>query len=155
MNEFPRVALFADTFHEINGAANILRRLTAYAKERNHPFLCVRAGSETRSWREGALEILELKRSRASLTLNEDLQYDPLFWRYHNLINRTLNDFKPDVLHLTGVNDVSLLGFVFARQAFARRRFVAHERARISGAANRQPHSVFARRRSLETKARD
>ncbi|MDQ6787085.1 MAG: glycosyltransferase [Acidobacteriota bacterium] len=114
MNEFPRVALFADTFHEINGAANILRRLAAYAKEHNRPFLCVRAGNETRSWREGSVEILELKRSRAALTLNEDLQYDPLFWRYHNLIKQKLKDFKPDVLHLTGVNDISLLGFVFA-----------------------------------------
>lgn len=114
MDEFPRVALFADTFHEINGAANILRRLAAYAKENNRPFLCVRAGAETRFWREGSLEILELKRSRASITLNEDLQYDPLFWRYHNLIRRKLNDFVPDVLHLTGVNDISLSGFVFA-----------------------------------------
>ncbi len=114
MSEFPRVALFADTFHEINGAANILRRLTAYAKEHNRPFLCVRAGAETRFWREGSLEILELKRSRASVTLNEDLQYDPFLWRYHNLIRRKLKDFEPDVLHLTGVNDISLLGFVFA-----------------------------------------
>ncbi len=114
MTETPRVALFADTFHEINGAANILRRLTAYAKENDRPFLCVRAGDETRFWREGSLEVLELKRSRASITLNEDLQYDPLFWRYHNLIKRKLKDFEPEVLHLTGVNDISLLGFVFA-----------------------------------------
>ncbi len=105
MIETPRVALFADTFHEINGAANILRRLTAYAKEHEKPFLCIRAGAETRFWREGSLEILELKRSRASITLNEDLQYDPLFWRYHNLIKRKLKDFKPEVLHLTDVND--------------------------------------------------
>lgn len=114
MDEFPRVALFADTFHEINGAANFLRRLAAYAREHNRPFLCVRAGAETRFWREGSLEILEIKRSRAALTLNEDLQYDPLFWRYHNLVKQTLKDFEPEVLHLTGVNDVSLLGFVFA-----------------------------------------
>ncbi len=114
MTEFPRVALFADTFHEINGAANILRRLATYSREHNRPFLCIRAGRETRFWREGSLEVLELKRSRAAWTLNEDLQYDPLFWRYHTLVKRTLKEFKPDVLHLTGVNDVSLLGFVFA-----------------------------------------
>ncbi len=114
MDGFPRTALFADTFHEINGAANILRRLTAFAGENNRPFLCIRGGAETRFWREGALEILELKRSRASFTLNEELKYDPLLWRYQNLIRQTLKSFQPDVVHLTGVNDVSQIGFFFA-----------------------------------------
>ena len=114
MTEFPRVALFADSFNETNGAANVLRRLTAFAKAKNYPFLCVRAGAKTCFWREGSLEILELKRSFTAVTLNEDLKYDPLLWRYHGLIKKTIRDFQPDVLHLTGVNDISQLGFVFA-----------------------------------------
>ncbi len=114
LNTFPRVALFADTFHETNGAANILRRLTSFAQENSLPFMCVRAGSETRVTTEGSLKIVELKRSRASFTLNEDLKYDPLLWRNFGLIKRELLEFKPDVLHLTGVNDISQIGFTLA-----------------------------------------
>jgi phosphatidylinositol alpha 1,6-mannosyltransferase len=114
MNEFPRVALFADTFHETNGAANILRRLTGFARENDLPFMCIRAGKETCVKNDGSLKILELKRSFASFTLNEDLKYDPLLWRNFNLIKRELKDFQPDVLHLTGVNDISQIGFTLA-----------------------------------------
>jgi len=114
MNEFPRIALFADTFHETNGAANVLRRLTDFAREKNHPFLCIRAGEETRVWDEGSLKILEIRRGPLSINLDTELKFDPLFWRHKNLVNRTLKDFQPDVLHLTGFNDVSLLGFYTA-----------------------------------------
>jgi hypothetical protein len=47
MNNIPRVALFADTFHETNGAANFLRRLVNFAREKNYEFLCVRSGANT------------------------------------------------------------------------------------------------------------
>jgi hypothetical protein len=47
MSNLPRVALFADTFHETNGAANFLRRLVDYAKEKEFPFLCIRSGEQT------------------------------------------------------------------------------------------------------------
>lgn len=114
MNQFPRVALFADTFHETNGAANILRRLTDFAKEREYPFLCICTGEKTRVWDEGSLKILELKRGFLSVKLDTELKYDPFLWRQINVVRRTIKDFKPDVLHLTGFNDVSLLGFSFA-----------------------------------------
>jgi phosphatidylinositol alpha 1,6-mannosyltransferase len=114
MEKLPRVALFAETFHETNGAANVLRRLTAYAKERDYPFLCVRAGDETRVLTEGNLKILELARSSLSIKLDTELKYDPFLWRYKNLVRRTLESFQPDVLHLTGFSDVSQLGFYFA-----------------------------------------
>lgn len=114
MIEVPRVALFADTFHEVNGAANVLRRLTEFAAENEYPFLCVRSGEKTRVWTEGNLKILELKRSSAAIKLDSELKYDPLLWRHKNLIRRALEDFSPDVLHLTGFSDVSQLGFYFA-----------------------------------------
>jgi len=114
MKKIPRVALFAETFHETNGAANVLRRLTAYAQEKDYPFLCVRGGKETRFWTEGNLQILELKRSRAAIKLDTELRYDPLLWRHKNLVGKVLKDFSPDVLHLTGFSDVSQLGFYFA-----------------------------------------
>ncbi len=113
MLEIPRVALFAETFHEVNGAANVLRRLTEFARENQYPFLCIRSGEKTRVWNEGNLKILELKRGTASIKLDTELKYDPFLWRYKNLIKNTLKDFQPDVLHLTGFSDVSQLGFYF------------------------------------------
>jgi len=114
MINFPRVALFADTFHEINGAGNVIRRLEGFARENNHPFLCVRAGKETRFLHDRSLQVLELKRSRLSIPMDGELRYDPLFWRYRKLIKDKLEKFKPDVIHVTGLNDVSQLGFYFA-----------------------------------------
>ncbi len=70
MINFPRVALVADTFHEINGATNVIHRLESFAQENNFPFSCVRAGKETRFIQDGHLQILELKRSRASFPID-------------------------------------------------------------------------------------
>ncbi len=110
----PRVALFADTYHEINGAANFLRRLTAFAKENDRPLLCVRSGDETRLTTDGSVKFLDLKRNRASIPLDGDLKYDPLLWRNRGLVKKTLEDFGADVIHLTGLNDISQFGFLHA-----------------------------------------
>ena len=39
-----RVAYFPDSFHEINGVAHTSRQFEAFARRRQLPFLCVRAG---------------------------------------------------------------------------------------------------------------
>lgn len=114
MTEIPRIALFADTFNEINGAANVIRRLTDFAQSNDFPFLCIRGGKETRFIQEGELRILELKRHRMSIPVEGELKYDPFFWRYKKLIKEKLDEFKPDVLHVTGLNDVSQIGFFYA-----------------------------------------
>lgn len=114
MNQIPRVALFADTYHEANGAANFLRRLTAYAKENNYPFLCVRAGEKTQKIEDGGTVYLDLERSRLSIPLDGKLKYDPLLWKNRSLVKQTLKEFKPCVIHLTGLNDISQFGFVHA-----------------------------------------
>ena len=114
MNEIPRVALFADTYHEANGAANFLRRLTVYAKEKNYPFLCVRAADETRKIEDGSVTFLDLERSRLSIPLDGLLKYDPLLWNKSKLVTKTLKEFKPDVIHITGINDISQFGFYHA-----------------------------------------
>ena len=114
MINFPRVALFADTFYETNGAANVIRRLESFAREKKLPFLCVRAGKETDFTRDGNLNILELKRSRLSFPIDGKLRYDPRLWRYKKLVKEKLDKFQPDVIHVTGLNDVSQLGFYFA-----------------------------------------
>ena len=113
-NEFPRVALFADSFHEVNGMANVIRRLTQFAATRNRPFLCVRSGAETKVWQTGSVTHIELQRGKRAITVDADLAYDPLLWRYKKFITAQLDEFRPDVLHLTGLNDMSQLGFPFA-----------------------------------------
>ena len=40
----PRVAYFPDSFHEVNGVAHTSRHFEAFARRRDLPFLCVRAG---------------------------------------------------------------------------------------------------------------
>ena len=114
MKDVPRIALFADTYHEINGAANFLRRLTAFARDNDCPLLCVRSGKETKLTTDGSVQFLDLKRNRASIPLDGDLKYDPLLWRDRNLVKKALLDFKADVIHITGLNDISQFGFVHA-----------------------------------------
>lgn len=116
MNVVPRIALFADTYHELNGAANFLRRLTDFARSRDYPFLCIRAGEKTELTKDGSVQFLSLKRSFASVPLDGFLRYDPFLWRYQGLVKRTVEDFEPNSLHLTGLNDISQLGFVLSHK---------------------------------------
>ncbi|HEY0427275.1 MAG TPA: hypothetical protein VGC76_05675, partial [Pyrinomonadaceae bacterium] len=93
-----RVALFADTFHEVNGAANVLRRLTDFAKTNGYPFLCIRTGKKTRVWEVGRLRseknvrFLEIKKFASVKTtclsqLNKIAdKYFSLFIFYSSLI---------------------------------------------------------------------
>lgn len=114
LSNTPRVALFADTFHEVNGAANVIRRLTAFARENDFPFLSIRSGGETRFDRDGSVDVLELKRHKYSFPIDGELKFDPLLWRHKKFVWQRLTEFKPDVLHVTGLNDISQLGFYFA-----------------------------------------
>src|SRR5689334_1023661 len=110
----PRVALFADTFHEINVAAHVLRRLVSFARDNKFPMMCVRTGNRLSLQEDGSLRIFEFERSRLSIPDDGELRYDPLFWRQRKFISEKLEEFKPDVIHVTGLNDVSQLGFYFA-----------------------------------------
>ncbi len=90
------------------------KRLAGYAKEMDYPFLCVYGGPENARSQDGSVTYLELKRSPVSISLDEDLAYDPLFQRYTKKVLRELTAFKPDVIHITGVNDVSILASYIA-----------------------------------------
>ena len=79
----PRVAYFPDSFHEVNGVAHTSRHFEAFARRRNLPFLCVRAGDRQHSFeQEGNLETLELPRGFLSFALEKDLRFDPAFPRH-------------------------------------------------------------------------
>ena len=110
VNKILRVAFFPDSFLEVNGAAMTSQRLVGYARKNGYPFLCVHAGKQTATKQNGSVTYLSLKRSPVSLKLDEDLAYDPLFQRHTSRVLRALVKFRPDILHITGLNDVSIIG---------------------------------------------
>jgi Glycosyltransferase len=110
----PRVAFFPDSYLEVNGAAMTCKRLTDYAAQNDLPYLVIYADNKTGFEKKGSVEYLSLKRSPIAIPLDETLAYDPLFQRHTNRVLRAVMDFKPDVIHITGLNDVSIIGSYLA-----------------------------------------
>jgi len=115
----PRVAYFPDSFHEVNGVAHTSRHFLAYAERHGLPFLCVRASAGAGTPRRvfahtGELRTLDLRRSPIAVRMEKDLQFDPLFWRHAEEIKRRLEEFKPDVIHITGPSELGIFGAYFA-----------------------------------------
>ena len=110
MEDTLRVAYFPDSFLEVNGVAMTSNRLVSFVKTRGLPFVNVHAGPQTAISQEGNFTSLSLKRSPASFEMDEGLHYDPFFQRHAGLVRRELEKFRPDVFHITGLNDVSILG---------------------------------------------
>ncbi|MGD0832674.1 MAG: glycosyltransferase [Terracidiphilus sp.] len=114
---YPRVAYFPDSFHEVNGVAHTSRHFEAFARRRNMPFLCVRAGTRTPNLvEEGNIWTLELPRSFLSFALEKDLRYDPAFLRHIPLIGQVLTRFQPDLIHITGPSELGMFGAAFAHR---------------------------------------
>ena len=114
MNEKLRVAFFPDSYLEVNGAAMTCKRLTDYARRNDFPFLCIYAGPKNGITMDGSVTNLALKRSPLAISMDEDLAYDGLFYRHYWRVLEQIKKFKPDVLHITGVNDVSNIGAIIA-----------------------------------------
>ncbi|MBS1822582.1 MAG: glycosyltransferase [Acidobacteria bacterium] len=111
----PRVAYLPDSFHEVNGVAHTSRNFVAYAARHDLPFLCIRAGTRSVPFEQaGELRTLELRRSRVSVRMEKDLDFDPLFWRHVRSIRRELKRFRPDIIHITGPSELGILGAYFA-----------------------------------------
>jgi glycosyltransferase involved in cell wall biosynthesis len=107
----PRVAYFPDSFHEVNGVAHTSRHFEAFARRRNLPFLCVRAGDRSQAvMDDGNVWTLELPRSFLSFALEKDLRFDPAFLRHVPLIGEMLERFQPDLIHITGPSELGMLG---------------------------------------------
>ncbi len=116
-NNAPRVAFFPDSFHEINGVAHTSRQFEAFARRRNLPFLCVRAGNRKAALvKEGNIWTLELPRSFLAFAVEKDLSFDPAFIRHLPLMGEVLERFQPDLIHITGPSEMGLLGTAFARE---------------------------------------
>lgn len=90
------------------------RRLVDYARDNDQPMLVIHADKQEKSWTDGSVEYLSLKRSPISFSLDEELAYDPLFQRHTNKVIRKIMEFKPDVIHITGMNDVGIIGAYLA-----------------------------------------
>ena len=111
----PRVAYFPDSFHEVNGVAHTSRNFLAYAQRHGLPFFCVRAGTREISFEQvGELRTLDLRRSRGSVRMEKDLEFDTLFWRHGDAIRKELERFRPDVIHITGPSELGMFGAYFA-----------------------------------------
>ncbi len=112
----PRVALFSDSFYEVNGVALTSRQLDAFARRRGLPFFSCHAGPETKLLEEGPVRTFELRRGPLKISVEEDLYVDPAIFRYKGRVGRALREFQPDLLHITGPNDIGFLGFFLARE---------------------------------------
>lgn len=110
MKETPRVAYFPDSFLEVDGLAMTSQRLIGYARKKGYPFLCIHAADKTGESTDGSVEYLTLKRSPISFPVDEKLRYDPFFQRHTNRVLKKILDFRPDIFHITGLNDVSIMG---------------------------------------------
>jgi len=111
----PRIAYFPDSFHEVNGVAHTSRNFVAYTERHGLPFLCVRAGVRAQAFEQvGELRTLELKRSRGSVRMEKDLEFDTIFWRHEESIRDTLERFRPDLIHITGPSELGMFGAYFA-----------------------------------------
>lgn len=108
--QVPRVAFFADSFHEVNGVALTSREFHNFAQSRFFPFFSVHAGPKTGHWKRGTLETYELAPSRLYLPLEHDLKFDLLGFRHRKALGKALRAFKPDLVHVTGPSHLGLLG---------------------------------------------
>ena len=114
MEDTLRVAYFPDSFLEVNGVAMTSNRLVSFVKKHDLPFVNVHAGPKTEVKQEGNFISLSLRRSPASFEMDEGLHYDPFFQRHAGFVRRELERFRPDVFHITGLNDISILGAYLA-----------------------------------------
>ncbi|MGB7069013.1 MAG: glycosyltransferase [Pyrinomonadaceae bacterium] len=114
MNEELRVAFFPDSFLEVNGVAMTSNKLVNYVRKHKLPFALVHAGPHSKTTQEGNLTNVSLKRSPFSFNMDEGLHYDPFFQRHIGRVRDVLERFRPNVFHITGLNDVSIIGAYLA-----------------------------------------
>jgi phosphatidylinositol alpha 1,6-mannosyltransferase len=114
MTREPRVALFCETYHEINGVALTVRQLVAFAKRHNRPLLAIHGGKNPGVEEQGSVRRVELQRARLSIGIDSDLEYDLFFWRYQKQIRREIEAFHPDVIHITSPGEFGQIGMYLA-----------------------------------------
>ena len=114
MNGAPRIALFADTFFEVNGAARTCREWDAFARRNRLPFLCVRRGQQADAHEGDPVWSMDLVRSRLSISIDTDLRFDACFYRLLDRVESQVRRFRPDFIHVTSPGDLGILGAIIA-----------------------------------------
>jgi len=112
----PRVALFTDCFHEVNGVALTCRQLHAFAERRGLPLLTVHAGERTELSATGAQTKLQLRRSPVAIKVDSDLSFDLLLQRYRARAVEAARSFRVEVVHITSPGDLGILGALIAHE---------------------------------------
>lgn len=115
MNREPRVALFCETFHEINGVALTVRQLVAYAGRKNLPLLAIHGGRNPGIEEVGNVRRVELQRAGWSVPIESDLEYDLFFWRYLRRVRKEVTAFQPDVIHITSPGEFGQIGMYLSK----------------------------------------
>ena len=110
MSRHPRVALFADSFFEVNGAAQACRQFEAFARRNGYDFLSVHCGPEDRLDEAGPVRTLQLRRGKLAFQIDRDLSFDPLLIRRRQEVLAAVQRFRPDVIHITSPGDIGILG---------------------------------------------
>ncbi len=114
---YPRVALFADSFLEVNGAALTCRQFEAFASRKGHPFLSVHCGPEDLTDRSNPVWTRQLRRGKLSIQVDRDLHFDPLLFRRRYDLLGMVRRFRADVIHITSPGDIGILGAWVAHEA--------------------------------------
>ena len=116
MTSHVRLALFADSFHEVNGVALTCRQFEFHAASRGLPLLSVHTGPATATWDEGSITRCELASSKLFLPLDDGLRFDLAFWRHAAYVESKLRAFRPDAIHITGPSHIGILGLLLSRR---------------------------------------
>jgi phosphatidylinositol alpha 1,6-mannosyltransferase len=112
-----RVALFADSYLEVDGVANTTRQYEAYARRNDLPFLLIHGGYDREKIvHEGAFIRVELPRGRFRFALDKKHDFDLGFIRHLARVEKILCEFAPDIVHITGPSDVGIAGALAAHR---------------------------------------
>ncbi len=111
-----RVAFFPDAYDEIDGVAHTSRQFESFAQRRELPFLTVHGGPVNDLQEVGSVLRMTRRRGRIGFPLDKKHDFDLAFWRHLPTVERTVREFNPDILHITGPSDVGQLGLAIAHR---------------------------------------
>ena len=150
-SESLRVAFFPDVYHEVDGVANTSRHFEAFAQRRGLPFLMIHAGTRNEIVASGSVTNIQLRRSRMSFSLDQAHQYDLIFLRHYRKVARSLRNFNPHIVQITGPSDVGTLGAMAAHRlgiplaASWQTNLHQYARSRVSAAVSFLPKDVSSK----------
>jgi glycosyltransferase involved in cell wall biosynthesis len=111
-----RVALFPCAYNEVDGVANTMRHFEVFAQRHQLPLLNVHGGFTSYQRHDGCVERMEFPRRWPKFRLDARHDFDLNFWRHLSQIEAAVQEFRPDVLHITGPSDVGQMGALVAHR---------------------------------------